>query len=117
MKKAWIMMKSTDHYYPRGNVGFKFNEQQLKNLSEAHKGQQWTNSQREFMKKLHSGKGHPQYGKPKPLSVREKISRTLLENHPMRGKKQITSECPHCHKVGGHPNMVRWHFDNCKFIK
>jgi hypothetical protein len=24
------------------------------------------------------------------------------------------SECPHCNKSGGEPQMKQWHFDNCK---
>ena len=29
-----------------------------------------------------------------------------------RPKKRI--ECPHCGKIGGEPQMIQWHFDNCK---
>jgi hypothetical protein len=25
-----------------------------------------------------------------------------------------TRVCPHCQKIGGGPNMTRYHFDNCK---
>jgi len=42
----------------------------------------------------------------KNLSLAHK-GKTLLESHPMRGKKQKTSQYPHCKKVGGVSNMVR----------
>jgi len=29
-------------------------------------------------------------------------------------KPKPTVECPHCKKVGGVPQMIQWHFDNCK---
>lgn len=25
-------------------------------------------------------------------------------------------KCPHCDKVGGKPQMIQWHFNNCKNI-
>lgn len=31
-----------------------------------------------------------------------------------RGKKLATVECPHCGKIGGRGNMMRYHFDACK---
>jgi hypothetical protein len=34
-----------------------------------------------------------------------------------RSKQDMTQrkvECPHCGKIGGHRNMARYHFDNCK---
>lgn len=31
-----------------------------------------------------------------------------------RGKKLATSVCPHCGKIGGRGNMLRYHFDHCK---
>lgn len=43
--------------------------------------------------------------------------------HPMFGKKNPKAsevakrkvDCPHCGKTGNTSNMIRWHFDNCKF--
>jgi len=31
-------------------------------------------------------------------------------------KPKITSTCPHCNKTGGHGNMLRYHYDNCKSL-
>jgi hypothetical protein len=48
--------------------------------------------------------------KPKSEEHRKNIS---------LGKKGIpktTSTCPHCNKTGGHGNMLRYHYDNCKIL-
>lgn len=47
------------------------------------------------------------YGKSLSENVKNKISAA----HKGKAKKQI--ECPHCKKIGGEPQMKRWHFDNC----
>jgi hypothetical protein len=39
----------------------------------------------------------------------------FLEKNPDYGKgPQKVVTCPHCDKSGGHSNMTRYHFDNCK---
>jgi hypothetical protein len=47
------------------------------------------------------------YGRKKPDYINKKVSETTI-GIP---KKQII--CPHCNKIGGEPQMKRWHFDNC----
>jgi hypothetical protein len=37
-----------------------------------------------------------------------------LQSLGLKGKKQKKITCPHCNKLGGVPNMKRYHFDNCK---
>ena len=32
----------------------------------------------------------------------------------LKGYKYPTKTCPHCNRKGGGPNMIRYHFDNCK---
>jgi|688.fasta_scaffold00037_201 hypothetical protein len=32
----------------------------------------------------------------------------------MKGRPKEKIQCPHCKKVGGKPQMIQWHFDNCK---
>ena len=46
--------------------------------------------------------------KPKPEGFSEKLSNFY------KGKKQPTTVCNHCEKIGSVSNMKRWHFDNCK---
>ena len=31
-----------------------------------------------------------------------------------KGRPKATSTCPHCNKTGGHGNMLRYHYNNCK---
>ena len=46
--------------------------------------------------------------KPKTAEHRKNISLGK------RGKSKSTSTCPHCDKTGGHGNMLRYHYNNCK---
>jgi hypothetical protein len=32
----------------------------------------------------------------------------------MKGRAKPITQCPHCKKQGGEPQMKQWHFDNCK---
>jgi len=47
--------------------------------------------------------------------TKEKIRQANIGKiQPMTGQKFSTTECPHCHKIGGINCMQRWHFNNCK---
>lgn len=50
-------------------------------------------------------------GKKTSDETKSKISATL------KGRFIPTSTCPHCNKTGGTPQMIQWHFDNCKMKK
>ena len=55
----------------------------------------------------------------KLISDRTKgISKTFSEEHKknlyVHELNKIVLTCPHCNKTGQKPNMLRWHFDNCK---
>lgn len=73
------------------------------------------------------GINHPMFGKFHSEETKKKISGTLQGRAhseeakekmsiAKKGIKKPTIECPHCQKVGGVPQMKRWHFNNCKFI-
>jgi hypothetical protein len=47
-------------------------------------------------------------GKSLKESTKEKMSKVA------KGKKKPICKCPNCDKVGGIPQMKRWHFENCK---
>ena len=66
------------------NLGKKASAEARKKMSLAHKGKKRSD---EFRKKLGDAR---------------------------RGKSQPKLQCPHCSKIGGNSNMVRWHFSNCK---
>lgn len=40
-------------------------------------------------------------------------------SHPTKGRLRPheNATCPNCNKTGAKPNMIRWHFDNCKKVK
>lgn len=51
-------------------------------------------------------------GKKRSEEDRKKKSMAAMitNNNPFR--EEVV--CPHCDKVGQKPNMIRWHFENCK---
>lgn len=60
-----------------------------------------------------------------PHEMRQKISNTLKgiehseesnkkRSMTMKGKPKEILTCPHCNTSGGKPQLLRWHFDNCK---
>ena len=77
------------------NLGLKRTEEQIRNISEAHKGQNAWNKGQTLI----------------PLSEehKKKISKAK------KGIKQNLIKCPYCDKEGGKPIMKRWHFEKCKY--
>ena len=85
-----------------------------------------------LMSAAQSGETHHMYGKHLSDGVKVKLSIAKSgENSPWYGKHlsdehkiKISStkknrpivECPHCSKQGKGPNMVRYHFNNCKLL-
>lgn len=81
------------------------------------------------------GKNHPKYGKKhtNETKLKQSISQLGEKNHRFGkhhtddAKKKLSeyrlgvprpkATCPHCNKIGGAPQMMRWHFDNCKLKK
>jgi len=65
------------------------------------------------MKRLHfdncySMTGVKIKGSPRPTM----IGNTYAKVH--KGKPKEIVECPHCKQRGGKPQMIQWHFENCK---
>lgn len=48
-----------------------------------------------------------------PKSDRQRERQSLSMQGKNSGSKPVT-QCPHCGKLGGLPQMRQWHFDNCK---
>jgi hypothetical protein len=64
-------------------------------------------------KKLLVGDKHPHFGKDLiKQETKERFSK-MYKGKPRSVPHEIV-ECPHCKKQGIKPNMIRWHFDNCK---
>lgn len=56
--------------------------------------------------------------KPKSKETIEKMSKPKTEETRFKMKQPKPKViCPHCQKEGGKPQMIRYHFDNCKFKK
>ncbi len=68
------------------------------NISKAREGKRWYKNPQGTDSRLLSDIVAPCY--------------TLFGWVPGRVLKQVT--CPRCSKIGGHSNMKRYHFDNCK---
>jgi group I intron endonuclease len=72
-------------------------------------------------------KGHKHSDETKKLYSEQRLGIPKSEEHKQKqSNRQKTSEkntfrhivkCPHCNKEGQKPNMLRWHFKNCKQIR
>jgi len=87
--------------------GRKHSEETRRKISEKRKGCRLSE---EVRRKLSEQRiGIPKTDKQKQdISDRQKISEKNTFRH--------TVKCPHCNKEGQKPNMLRWHFENCKQI-
>ncbi len=57
------------------------------------------------------------YWDGKKRSDSDKASKSIAaKNNMITGANAFAQQliCPHCSKEGSKPNMIRWHFDNCK---
>lgn len=71
-------------------------------------------------------KGHRHSDETKKLYSEQRLGIPKSEEHKQKqSDRQKTSEkntfrhtvkCPYCNKEGQKPNMLRWHFENCKQI-
>lgn len=76
-------------------------------LYNSRRGRKWSEKEREN----HVGK-HRAWNKGKTLpqlSLKTKVKMSKA----MCGRKKKLVECPVCHKMGGLPAMIRWHFNSC----
>lgn len=65
------------------------------------------------MKRLHFDKcytltGIKNKGTPRPSMIGNQYAKAH------KGKPKEVVECPHCKQKGGKPQMIQWHFNNCK---
>ena len=77
--------------------------QKCETISE-HKKQYWARWREHNVKKV-------QIYTCKGFSEEERKERSIRASN----RNKIQATCPHCLKVGQRNNMVRWHFDRCKF--
>lgn len=48
--------------------------------------------------------------------VKNKISISMMGNKNTNGFSSCIVTCPYCNKQGQYASMMRWHFDNCKYL-
>lgn len=71
------------------------------------------------------GKNNPNYGKKIPDNVKKKLSESISgikrseETKNKMSKAALNrvyneTKCPYCNRIGKN-NMLRYHFDNCKW--
>lgn len=85
--RKYHMCDDTKQKISVARTGIVFTEQHRSNLSKNHKGR---------------------------LGMLTSDSTKMKQS--VAAQNATKSICPHCGKIGKHSNMVRWHFDNCKFI-
>jgi hypothetical protein len=66
----------------------------------------------QILKRIESrkiGKGYDQNkGSKRSIETKELLS--------VKAKQRKKVQCPHCNKIGAKPQMVQWHFENCKEV-
>jgi hypothetical protein len=95
-------------------------------ISKSHFGKKYTNEinkkkgnkgEKNGMYNVHRfGEEAPMYGKKHSEDSKHKMSIAKKgKSSPLKNKKQEIVICPYCDKSGGKSNMMRWHFEKCKF--
>lgn len=111
-------------------------EETKQRMSESRIGKKFTNESKLKMRMSKLGKSNSEehnekiklsrLGKHHSIETKAKMSKAHLERSEetkdkisaaLKGKAHETVKCPHCGKTGGKPNMVRYHFDKCKYYQ
>jgi len=108
----------------KSNIGKTHSDETKKKISEANKGKVFNNETRKKISNAKTGKKREPFSEEwlKKLSLSKK-GRVMSEEAKEKliksktGMKYKESICPHCGKIGGGGNMVRYHFENCKLKK
>ena len=91
-------------------TGVPKTEEHKKKLSESKKGKLPSIETRKKM-----SMSNPYKGKKLPWNLNNVTPEANKKRSvAMVGRSKSKIECPHCHKIGGFPQMKQWHFDNCK---
>lgn len=113
--RSGTMSKETKERMSISKIGNKntmhgktHSEETKKKISEKRKGHKHSDETRKLYSEQRLGIPKSEEHKQKQ-SDRQKTSEKNTFRH--------TVKCPHCAKEGQKPNMLRWHFENCKQIK
>lgn len=112
------------------NTGKKHSEETRKKISEANSGSKngmfGKKQSEEHIRKnkeSNTGKHLHDYWIGRKQSAEANFKRSIaMKGRPhlgstLKGIAQSKLTCPHCGKEGGHSNMKRWHFQNCKMLR
>lgn len=91
--------------------GRTFSEEHKLNISTSKKGKKFSEEHCIALSNAHKGKPSPNKGKKQSLEIIQ-VKSKMLKGVP---KKEYV--CPHCHKIGNGPVMMRFHFQKCKTLK
>ena len=103
-----------------GRSGFAHYESTKQKIREKRALQITTQETREKMSKARVGQVRSKETREKMAKAatgRKKSPEEIAKIREARARQVITTkivQCPHCGKDGGHRNMKRYHFDNCK---
>jgi len=90
------------------HTGMTHSIETRKKIGRAHKGKKLSEHTKHLLREKRLKQPPPRLGAIISKEQRRKQSKA------MKGFKHSIRTCPHCGRVGGGPNMTRYHFDNCK---
>lgn len=61
-----------------------------------------------------ANKGKPAWNKGRTDLPKMSSESNAKRSVAMKGRGKPKTQCPHCNKIGGLPQMKQWHFDKCK---
>ena len=82
-----------------------------RSISEETRRKVGESSRQRMLNGLAKRAGAGNAGKTKADEHKRKISQS------QKGRTQGKLTCPHCHTVGGHSAMLRWHFNKCRHVR
>lgn len=103
--KGKVVSEETREKLSKANKGRIVSEEEKLKVSKAKKGKK----RGKFSLKWRQNISKANKGKKMSVEAKEKLIKSKT------GMKYRESTCPHCEKTGGGGNMLRYHFDNCKF--
>ena len=61
-----------------------------------------------------ANKGKPAWNKGRTDLPKMTSESNAKRSVAMKGREKPKTQCPHCNKIGGLPQMKQWHFDKCR---
>lgn len=125
----WNIVQSSEfaNLIPEGgdgnSPGSKHSEKTKERMAYSRKGKSFSVETKKKLSKAKMGNKNPNYGKKFSADTISKLAaartgfkfdENAKEKMAIAAKNREQISCPHCSKIGAIPQMMRWHFDNCK---